>query len=290
MPIAGAPPVAPGPRRRAAASGRLLAGLGLGLILQLTAPPSPSATPAGAPCEPRDLPLETPAGDLIHVLTYRPGPAPSKGAVLALDGPLGNGECWGRLPEDLCRAGWQVVVPDLAEKDLVPANVMGPEPPPEWRGSAPSSADPVAEALAGAFGDSIEALAVVCVGGRGRVAPLLAHLDRRVTAIVWILPEGPVASAADWELPAGGRLRVLLVASEKRPESLALASDLFSRFNRISELWLLDWGASGCELLASTREQQALQAWLEAAGRAGAAIEVPRSPAPAGGSGKEPGK
>ncbi len=268
----------PGFKRRAVAVCRVLAAAGLGLLpLRPAAPWAPAAAQGGRPCEPRTLALRAPDGDVIHAITYRPAGAPSQGAVLALSGPRGapsdslaDAACWGALAAELCQNGWQVVRPDVGERHLPGGAAIGPELSPAMR-AALMAAPEAAAAVAGAFSDSVAMLAVICAGPAGRWAPRLAQSDPRVTTIVWILPEGDEGLVDRWELPADRPMRLLLIASEARAQSLALASDLFSRFNRCSELWLLDWGPSGCALLTSARQRRALCDWLAAGSQAAVA-------------------
>jgi len=224
------------------------------------------------------LPQRVPDGDPLPAIIYRPEDGASQGAILirdrsrassqrgAMSDSSADAECWGGLPEELCRGGWQIIVPDRVEWDPASGAVIGPELSPAMR-AALSDAPTANEAVTAAFDEATETLALICLGAAGRWAPRMAASDPRVTAMVWILPEGEESWMARWELPADRPMRLLLVASEMRQESLALASDLFSRFNRVCELWLLDWGESGCAVLAAARERRALAAWLAAAGK-----------------------
>jgi hypothetical protein len=287
----------PAPECHAGTRHRVLAVVGLGLMFQPAALLSPVAGSASTPGQPQVLSLTTPDGDLIHAITYRPAGAPSQGVVLTWDGPRAQSpsdsqtgtECWHGFPEELCLDGSQVLVPDLVGQDLAGGVPYGPEPEPTQLAPVPGASLAVAEALTGALGDSIGTLGLVCMGSSGRMAPLLAQSDPRITAIVWILPAGDAGVATAWDLPSDRPVRLLLIASEKRAESLALAGDLYTRFNRMCELWLLDWGESGCALLASAHERGVLRAWLAAVAPSGDPDAGAPGPTSEEGSGKEPG-
>lgn len=256
-------------RRHGGLHGAALAGAGLWFILFRGAVPAVSAPipPAGLGEVRR---FENARGDLVHAVTYRPERTPSQVVVLARGATQGPEEaCWSLLAEELRYAGWSVIIPAPGVNPSADILDQGDR----------AAAAPIA------LGDSTGLfVAVVCAGPAVGLGPLLAGLGVQVGAVAWILPErGPVPALEEPSI--AGAPRLLLVASQKLPVSLALASDLFSRFNTVAEMWLLNWGESECEVLANQRQRSGLRNWLEtvAARQTGEAGAMPAS-------GKEPGE
>jgi len=250
---------------------------GAGLWLVLTQGAAPAATaPTQTPDRPEVSLFEDAGGQLTHALTYRPERPASRAIVLARgETRAGEETCWGPLAEELRRAGWWVIVPDPG---LGPA-VYGPS---QGEATAPLAPPIVLGDSTGLF------VAVICAGSAGNLGTFLTDSGVRVGAVAWILPEAGPLPWGEGSSPADPP-RLLLVAAQKRPASLALASDLFTRFNRVAELWLLSWGETDCELLAAQRHRRSLRGWLEAA-VARAAREDGQPAAAGSASGREPGR
>ncbi len=253
---------------------------GAGLWLALTRAAMPTSAPVQAPCRPQAALFEGTGRELIHAFTYRPAQATSQAVVLARAGIASPDEaCWSLLAAELCRAGWWVIVPG-SRPGLRPAGAGQQEDP----AIAPQG-PPIA------LSDSTELfVALVGAGSWAEAGAFAGNLGVAIGAIAWILPEAESLPGAD-ALPVTGGPSLLLVASQKRQASLALASDLFSRFNTVAELWLLSWGETECEVLAAERQRRSLLDWLEAAARVTrAADEAGQGPAAGSASGKEPGR
>ena len=114
---------------------------------------------------------------------------------------------------------------------------------------------------ADAFSASVDTLGIACVGWGGLVVPDLMRQEPKIMAVAWVAPRAP-ASGASWDLPAGGRCDLLLVASEDDLGGSAVAMDLFSRFNEHSELRLVGNGEKGCPLARRGWVRAGLLEWL----------------------------
>lgn len=224
------------------------------------------------PCQPEALLLEARLGFLLHAITYRLPAGSSRGVVLAHDWVRTWSACWEDLPDSLCAAGFEVLIPDLRG----PVQSHMPEMPQPFATDFASLEWFDAGALLSAFGDSVESIALVCVGWAGWVAPCLVHQDPRVRAVAWIGPRGDLDKVDEWDLPRDQFVRLLLVGSQEEVESSALAGDLFSRFNDIAELRLFSRGDGGCRFLAQDRVRIGLREWLDAELGVGAAPPRPR--------------
>jgi hypothetical protein len=199
--------------------------------------------------------LTSPGGSVLYAISYRPQDATSGAIILVGEHAANPADCWGTLPDTLCAGGFEVWLP---ETDAPTAIADAAEQPVQLPWGRKVSA--VLDALE----DSVESVALVCVGNAGWCVPAVLSREARVRAVAWLAPRGDPHLWEAWCLPEGRHLPLLLISTREEPAGSALAADLFSRFNAMSELRIFSRGQGGCALLGRAHLRVDLRIWLQA--------------------------
>lgn len=203
---------------------------------------------------PTEVCVEAREGHLLHALTYRSATSTPVPVILSVGWTKADTLRWEVIARELCVGGFDVIIPQAPPRGQTEPS--GPEALVDFAISA--WADSLTLSLA--LQRPIHSAHLICIGEAGWEIPRLLGRELEIASIAWIAPQGDYRRLAAGDYPLQDAPRLLLISARDDRASSALAGDLFSRFNRNAEFWLLS--VTRDELMASVRLQEQLRAWF----------------------------
>ena len=225
----------------------------LALVAWLPAPGAASRVPV-----PIEVCVEAPGGHLLHALTYRSAMNTAVPVILHTKWTKADTLRWTVAARELCAGGFDVLIPIVPpDGQAEPGDFNGARALADFAISAWIDSLPLSIALE----RPVSSVHLICFGEAGWEIPPLARRELPLRSVAWIAPQGDFARLATWDYPSEDPPRLLLVATPGDRTSSALAGDLFSRFNRIAQFWLMSAGEDA--YLAASRLHEYLRNWLD---------------------------